>query len=77
LSAPSMDRELLAAALRVLKSSYSGPQASEADLALVRVCALPSEETLEIADVAAAVIWRIVHTVPRPMRVSAKRTNGC
>ena len=72
-----MDREPLAAALRVLRSSYSGSRASESDLALVRRHALPSDGSLDTTDFASAVIWRIVQALPpEPIRVSTRRKGG-
>jgi hypothetical protein len=72
-----MDRQLLAAALRVLRASYSGSQVAEQDLLLVRENALPSEHNLEDKDLAISIVWRIVQTVPpTPARASVRRMKG-
>ena len=72
-----MDRELLAAALRVLRAAYSGSQVAEPDLLLVRENALPSEHDLEDKELAISIIWRIVQAVPpTPSRASVRRMKG-
>ena len=56
-----MDRRILAAALRVLTSSYNGKQAAKEDVDLRLMSALSDELTYEPDDLARGIVQRILH----------------
>ncbi len=55
-----MHRNILAAALRVLTSSYDGKKAAAEDVALIRKHALPEEMSYELDDMARSVVHRVL-----------------
>jgi hypothetical protein len=61
-----MDRALLKAALRVLRTAYSGNQPSLADIELLRASASPNEGDLDLHALANAIIWREIRSTPVP-----------
>jgi hypothetical protein len=65
-----MDRALLKAALRILRTAYSGSQPSPTDIRFLRANALPSEHDLDIHAIAYAIIWREIGKIP-PAAMSA------
>jgi len=66
-----MNRELLEAALRVLRTVYSGNQPSLADISLLRKEALPWERELDLPVLARKIIWREIGDVSPPAKGAA------